>query len=121
MQIHLLSFGLILGLGFLGLVAGPWWTLAAVAFAVGLGLRARRAGVVFWPAAAAGAALWGGGALWFGLSAGELPGHVAELFGLSSAAGLAIVVCAVGGFTAGAFAVCGSYLRAVVRPPRAPR
>ena len=117
MQTYLLAFGWILGLGLVGLAVGPWWTLAAVAFAVGLALRPRRAGGMFAPGALAGAALWGGGALWFGLSAGELPGHVAELFGLGSGAGLAAVVCAVGAFTAGAFAVCGAYLRAVVRGP----
>ena len=120
MQTYLHAFGWILGLGFVGLAVWPWWALAAVAFAVGLALRPRRAGGMFVPGALAGAALWGGGALWYGLSAGELPGRVAELSGLGSGAGLAAVVCGAGAFTAGAFAVCGAYLRSVVQGP-APR
>ena len=118
MKLYPLAFALIFVAGLIGLAVGPWWTLAAVALVVGLVLRPRTPGVMFWPGLLAGAALWAIGALWYGADAGELPGLVAELLGVRSALGIGAVVALVGGLTAGLFTLLGAYARAVIQVPK---
>lgn len=115
MKTLLAAAALIFVLGVVGMALGPWYLLPAVSFAVGAALRTRTPGAMFGAGLVAGAALWAGGALWYGLSAGELPALVAELFGVGSALTLGAVVALAGGLTAGLFALLGAYSRAVVQ------
>jgi len=106
----------ILVLGLIGLILGPWWTLAVVAFLVGVSVRFAVPGRSFWIGMVTGFVLWGGAAAWFDLTGGSLPTMIAELFGLGTGLVLGVVIALFGGLTAGIFALLGSYLRATIQP-----
>jgi hypothetical protein len=95
----------------------PWWSLAVVAFLVGLGL-ARSGKHAFWAGFGGAALSWLLPALWLNTRNDGLLAHrVAQLLPLGgSAAALLLVTALVAGLVGGLAGLAGAWTRAAAAP-----
>jgi len=95
----------------------PWWSLAVVAFAVGVAI-APTGRAAFWTGFVGAGLSWLLPAAWLSYQNGGLLAHrVAQLLPLGgSAAALVIVAGLVAGLAGGTAALAGAWLRAALRP-----
>ncbi len=110
-----LAFLILLVMGLVVHLTVSWIWFLPLSLLVGLALRPSIPGALFWSGLLAGALVWGLGALFYGSGASTLPQNIAALFGLGSAAVLALVICLVGGLSGGLFMLLGAYLRATIQ------
>lgn|SRR5690606_21581152 len=108
----LVSVILIILLSFLAQLILPWWSLAVIAFIVGL-LIHQRSGMAFLAGFTALFLLWGGIALIINIqNQGLFAGKVAELLPLGGSAILLVLVTAlIGALVAGMASLSGNFLR----------
>ena len=93
---------------------GSWWWMLIPTILLGAWFVGEKPYAMFVAGFAIGSLVWGLAGWYYGMRPGTLPGMIAELFSLPSAAALGWIVASLGGLLVGFSALFGAYLRKVI-------